>query len=608
MKQISFSHIHMEDGFWKVKQDLVRNVTAGSVYLRFADTHRFDALRCQWGREGSYRAHIFWDSDVAKWIEGAAYLITQGNAPELEALCDAAIASIVSNAEENGYFNSYFLGSGEARFTDRSAHELYCAGHLIEAAIAYREATGKDAFLAAMCRYADLIEQVFKTEDAAPFATPGHPELELALVRLAKATGETRYMALAKHFIDRHGNNPKDQELHETVLVDYNMDRRPLREIDTADGHAVRALYLLSGMIDVAAAYHDEALADACRRAFHSITSKRMYITGGLGSTCIGEAFTSDYHLPSRTAYAETCASIALALFAGRMQNFEADSRYADTVERALYNGILSGISMDGKAFFYENPLEIDPVFNDVCLSTREKERMPITQRLEVFDCSCCPPNLVRFIPSVGNLLYGIQEGTLYVHQYMDSVGRFDGIHITQKTAYPADGAVRITLAGALECIALRIPGWCSAFQLDVPYTLKDGYAYVQLQGQRELTLKMEMPVTVLEADRRIHDCAGRVAVTRGPVVYCLEAIDNGPDLRSVSIDPKGSWTVTDGQFLLPELLTTGLRPKIGGDLYRPAGSSRERIPLRFIPYYAFANRGTSEMQVWVLENGAVVV
>ncbi len=602
MKQIHFSKIKITDGFWKTKQDMVRNVTAQAVWHRFSQTHRFDALRCRWAQEGQYEGHIFWDSDVAKWIEGVANLLAQGPAPELEALCDQAIDCIVQNADENGYFNSYFLSlCPEKRFTDRSAHELYCAGHLMEAAVAYWEATGKKALLNTMCRYADYLERIFVQEASAAFVTPGHPELELALVRLYRATGEKRYLALSKFFVDQHGNNSKDRDLHETVLVDYNMDRIPLREITQPEGHAVRALYLLCGMIDIAAAYGDTALADACRRAFDSIVNRRMYITGGVGSTYIGEAFTVDYHLPGRTAYAETCGSIAMALFAGRMQNFEVDSRYADAVERVLYNGILSGISMDGRSFFYENPLEIDPAFNNVCLSTREKERMPITQRMEVFECSCCPPNLVRFIPSVGNLLYGTDDDMLYVHQYMMSEAEFDGIRITQRTDYPASGSITIAVEGPRR-IALRIPGWCPGFRLNVPCTLQNGYAVISLQGNAELRLELEMPVTLLSADRRVHDCAGRVAVTRGPVLYCIEGVDNGEDLRSVAVHSAGEWKLTQGRFLLPELQGTGFRPKRQDTLYSPDRDAYETIPLIWIPYYAFANRGTSEMQVWVLK------
>ncbi len=599
MKQIPFSAVRLHDGFWKVKQDMVRGTTAQAVYDRFSDTHRFDALRCQWAEEGKYQAHIFWDSDVAKWIEGVAYILTQTEAPELEKICDDAIEQIVQNADENGYFNSYFLCTEQdQRFRTRSCHELYCAGHLMEAAVAYRDATGKDALLQAMCKYADYIERVFKTENSAAFTTPGHPELELALVKLARATGEKRYLELSKYFIDQHGCNDKDQDVYEDFDTNYNQDLVPLRDIRTAEGHCVRALYLLCGMIDVADAYGDHALADACRRVFDNIVNKRMYITGSVGSTHIGEAFTVDYHLPGRTAYAETCAAISLALFASRMANFEVDSKYADAVERAIYNGVLSGVSMDGRSFFYENPLEIDPKFNHVNTSTRGKERMPITERLEVFGCSCCPPNIVRFIPSIAGMMYGIQEDTLYVHQYMSSQAEFAGVKITQRTAYPTDGAVSITATGVSK-IALRIPGWCRSFQLNVPYELKNGYAIVD--SHTEVVLELDMPVTAIAANRQVHDCAGRVAVTRGPVVYCIEGVDNGEDLKSVSIDPKGDWKLAEGRFLLPEPVTTGYRPLEAPTLYAPAEDTYEEIPLTFIPYYAFANRGTTEMQVWVL-------
>lgn len=600
MKNIPFSQVTVHDGFWKVKQDMVRDTTVRAVYRRFAETHRFDAFRCKWKEEGRYQAHIFWDSDVAKWIEGVAYLLTFRRDPELEAICDETIARIVENADEHGYFNSYFLTDRQdQRFQDRNCHELYCAGHLIEAAVAYRDATGKDAFLKAMCRYADYIEQVFKIEDSAAFTTPGHPELELALVKLYRATGEKRYLDLSKFFIDKHGNNPKDRELYVTANSNYNMDALPLREVSQPDGHCVRALYLLCGMIDVAMEYGDAALIDACKRCFDSIVQKRMYVTGSVGSTHIGEAFTVDYDLPNRTAYTETCAAIALALFASRMQTLEADGRYADTVERALFNGMLSGISMDGKSFFYENPLEIDPDFNDVNVSTTQKERLPITQRLEVFDCSCCPPNLVRLIPSVGGMAYGRSDDTVFVHQYLASTVRDGELELTVETRYPENGDITLRVRGAGR-IALRIPGWCPAFRLDRPYTLEKGYAYVNLGGDTTLHLTLEMPITFLTANRRVHADAGRVAVTRGPVVYCLEGPDNPRDLHNIRLDPNGSWKPVPGPFLLPDLEGVGQMPVDDDRLYAPLGETRQ-VSVRLIPYYAFANRGTSEMEVWAL-------
>lgn len=603
MRYIPFSDIQIHAGFWKTKQDMVRNITVQAVYDRFAETHRFDALRCKWKEEGQYESHVFWDSDVAKWIEGAAYILMQQDAPELEKICDDAIDLIIKNSDAHGYFNSYFLCTRQnERFTDRNLHELYCAGHLIEAAVAYKNATCKDAFLNAMCRYADYIEQVFKNEGSASFVTPGHPELELALIKLYHATGEKRYLELSKFFIDQHGNNTIDRNIAEFADTNYNQDFKPLRSISTAEGHCVRALYLLCGMIDVATEYNDTALIAACKRCFNNIVNKRMYITGSVGSTHIGEAFTVDYHLPNRTAYSETCAAIALALFASRMQNVEVDSRYADTVERALYNGILSGVSMDGKSFFYENPLELDPKFNDINTSTTNKERYPITQRVEVFGCSCCPPNIVRFIPSVANMIYGCNEDILFVHQYMDSETSSNGIQITQKTQYPINGNIAITCDSDKAQIALRIPGWCKSFHLNHPYELKNGYAYVSLRGKTEILLELAMPVVAISANRQVHDCAGRVAIMRGPVVYCIEGVDNGDDLKSVSIDPNGVFKVAETEFLVPNINTTGYIPTESEALYSPAKDSYQQIPLKLIPYFAFANRGTTEMHVWILK------
>ena len=602
MGYIPFSNVIINGGFWKEKQDLVKNTTIFAVYDRFKETHRFDALKCQWKAGEPNMPHIFWDSDVAKWIEGAAYLLHYERNAALEALIDEAVDDIIRNSDEHGYFNSHYLVTEQdQRFQNRSCHELYCAGHLMEAAVAYYKATGKDAFLNAMCRYADYIEQVFKIENSAAFLTPGHPELELALVKLYECTGQHRYLELSKHFIDEHGTHDCERIVYPNSSACYNQDEVPLRQRNTADGHCVRAQYLLCGMADIAEAFHDEELMDACRRVFDNIVNKRMYLTGSTGSTHMGEAFTVDYHLPNRRAYAETCAAISLAMFAGRMQALEPKAIYADTFERAIYNGILSGLSMDGKAFFYENPLEIDPMFNDVHRSNALKEHFAITQRVEVFECSCCPPNVVRFIPSLSGWMYSTGSDTLFVHHYAASTAQFDGIRIQQETAYPADGSITIRCSGVKK-LALRIPGWCQSFTLNQPYTLQDGYAYLTLSGDTQISLQLDMPVTAIAANRHVHDNAGRVAVMRGPVVYCIEGVDNGEDLKTVSINPKGEFTLGDAEFLLPSLLTTGFRPEASDALYAPVNDALEQIPLRFIPYYAFANRGTTEMQVWLLK------
>lgn len=602
MKNICFEHIKINDGFWKVKQDMVKNSTLYAVYNRFMYTHRFDALSCTWKEGEPDMPHIFWDSDVAKWIEGASYLLMEQRDEKIEKIIDDVVDKIVTNSDENGYFNSHFLVTEkDKRFKIRDNHELYCAGHLMEAAVAYNKATGKDKFLKAMCRFADYIDKVFREEKSAGFITPGHPEIELALVRLYDATGEKRYLELSKFFIDEHGTGKDafDNRLDFTEL--YNQDETPLRERSTAEGHAVRALYLYCGMADIAARYNDSELFEACKRVFEDMVNKKMYISGGLGSTHLGETFTIPYHLPNRTGYAETCAAIAMALFCKRMQLLDINSKYADVAERVIYNGFLSGVSMDGKSFFYENPLEIDTKFNDVNKSTKTKERYPITQRVEVFGCSCCPPNIVRFIPSIADLMYSFDDETIYVHQYMNSETEYDNIHISQTTAYPADGKIKISCSAPQKQIAVRIPSWCSDFKINADYTMTNGYAYIALNGSTEIELEFDMPVICVKSNKRVHENAGRIAIMRGPVLYCAEGVDNGEDLAGIAVSISSEFKLEDNDFILPSLSVCAYREKDSDMLYSKAGDDYEKFTLRLIPYYAFANRGETDLVVWFL-------
>lgn len=602
MQNIGFSNTEITGGYWKTRQDINISVTLKSVYERFKETNRFDALKCEWKDGDPNMPHIFWDSDVAKWIEGASYILSSKEDAATVEIIENAIDCIINNSDENGYFNSHYLVTEQnKRFSDRNCHELYCAGHLIEAAVAYYENTGKDRFLKAMCKYADYIEKVFKTDKSAAFTTPGHPELELALMKLYKATGNKRYADLAKYFIDEHGNHPEEGDYIDWCNNRYNQDEMPIKDRSTAEGHAVRAMYLMCGAADVAAEYGDDALKNACERVFQNVISKRMYITGGIGSTNIGEAFTVDYDLPNRTAYAETCASISLAMFANRMLQFGADSKYADIVEKTIYNGVMSGVSLDGKSFFYENPLEIDPEFNNINTSTNSKQRFPITQRLEVFACSCCPPNILRFVASIAGFLYSVDDDTVYVHQYMDSKTETYGIKIEQKTEYPKNGKITVKCDADKKYIAFRIPGWCKSFTINCDYTVKNGYAYIALEHHREIEIDFDMPVVFIAANRRIHANSGRVAVMRGPVVYCAEGVDNGADIKSISVDVNAEVELEDSLFLLPILKTTAYRPKETDRLYYEVGDDYEETKLTLIPYYAFANRQETEMQVWLL-------
>ena len=601
---VGFEHVRITGGFWKKRQEINRDVTADAVYRRFQDTGRFAALACAWREGMPDRPHYFWDSDVAKWIEGAAYILEAGRDEELERRCDEAIADITAHQDETGYFNSYFLSvAPDARFTDREKHELYCAGHLIEAAVAYAHATDKDALLRAMIRYADYIYRVFYIERSAAFDAGGHPEIELALVRLYDATGERKYLELARHFLDQRGRSGRDGPIAPFANMRYDQSHRPLLEQETPEGHAVRALYIYSAMADIASRMDDPAYFQAASRLFEHIVARRMYITGATGSTHIGEAFTVDYHLPNSTAYAETCASIALALFARRMMETEADAIYADTIERAMYNGALAGVSLDGKAFFYENPLEIDPAFADVNTSTEEKQHMPIMQRKAVFDCSCCPPNILRFIASIAQSFYTVsdQDGTVFVHQYAQSTADLGIGRLTQETDYPADGRITLRIEGGIRRVALRIPLWCRTFTLSVPYKMTDDYVYMDVPESGEIVLDIPMEVQLIEANAAVQNNAWRVAVMRGPVVYCAEGIDNGEKLRSLSLVAGAAFTQEPCElFGLPVLRTRGLRRTGPMGLYARYHREYEEAEITLIPYYAFANRGESEMNVWL--------
>lgn len=602
MNNIEFSDVKITGGYWKARQDINRSVTLKAVYDRFNETGRFEALKCDLRDGDTNIPHIFWDSDVAKWIEGASYILHSEKNDQAVEIIENAIDLIIKNSDENGYFNSHFLvAEKENRFRLRECHELYCAGHLIEAAVAYYELTGKDRFLNAVKKYANYIERAFKIDNTAAFITPGHPEIELALVRLYKATGEKRYIELAKYFIDKRGNCDEPGIYTDWANEYYSQDEIPVRERKTAEGHCVRALYLMCAAADIAYIYKDNDLKTACERFFDSIVNKRMYITGGVGSSNIGESFTIDYDLPNRTAYAETCAAISLAMFAERMLKFGADSRYSDIIERTMYNGIMSGISLDGKSFFYENPLEIDPDFNNINTSTKVKERFPITQRVEVFDCSCCPPNIMRFVASISGLIYGFDDNTVYINQYMNSEGDVNGIKISQKTDYPNNGKITVRCNSNKKQIAFRIPCWCKSFNINKKYSIKNGYAYVDLDSEENIELELDMPVRIISANRRIHSDAGRIAVMRGPVVYCAEGIDNGADIKSIALPAESVFELAESEFLLPILKTEAYRPFESDSLYYEAVDDYEKIPLTLIPYYAFANRGESEMQVWLL-------
>lgn len=619
IKNVGFENIRITGGFWAEKQELIRNVSAINVYNRFDETGRIGAFACDWKEGMPKQPHFFWDSDVAKWIESVAYITRTEKSPELEALADKIIDNVEKNQFDDGYFNIYYtvVKPGE-RFTRRNNHELYCAGHLLEAAIAYKEATGKDKLYNCMLKYIDLIERVFITEGSAEFVTPGHEELELALVRLYDHSGDERYLNMARFFVDKRGTDERDTE----NLVKYGtpythtyfQDHLPIREQTTAEGHAVRLCYLYTAVADVAYRTGDEALQKACTAVFDNIINKRMYITGGIGSTPHGEAFEADYMLDDVVSYNETCASLSLALFAHRMQELSDDSRYADTVERVIYNGFISGLSLDGKGYFYENPIKIDLEARKRKMGGRFKIDYPIAERVSVFNCSCCPPNITRFIPSIANFIYTCDGETLRVNQFMESEGEFEGVKITQKTNYPFEGRVEITYGGESRILALRVPSWCENFEITkngkrAEAELSGGYARLRAENGDSIVYSMEIKPTVNYSNPKVSSTAGRVALSMGPMIYCVEAVDNkeifelAGNLDFISVVKGAKLDVGyDATLKLPVIFTKAVFAVPHNELYtNKAPEIREGI-IKFIPYMAFANRGESDMQVWVLE------
>lgn len=608
MKQfqpVCYLQTDITGGFWRQKQDLIRSVTMGVVYDRFSETGRFRAFDCDWHEGGDApKPHIFWDSDIAKWMESAAFLLAKQPDDALQSRVEDVIDKIEAHQCADGYFNLFHIAvEPENRFRFRDRHELYCLGHLIEAGVAYFEATGCDRLLQILDRYIDLVIRVFTVERSAAFTTPGHEEIELALIKLWRLRKDRKYLDLALFFLNERGL--RDENDLTWCRREYNQSHLPVRQQRTAEGHCVRACYLYTAMADAAKETGDEALFDACRALFNDIVNRKMYVTGGVGSSHCGEAFTVPFDLPNDTAYAETCASIALSMFADRMKLIDLDAKYADIVELEMYNGVLAGLSLDGRSFFYENPLEINLSDRTRHTSTYDKDRLPITQRLEVFDCSCCPPNVTRHIASIGGSLYSAAENTICVHQFMQSTAEVDGVEIQMETNYPLGGHVRLTLRGAKgKQLLVRVPGWCRKSTFSAPCSVQRGYAALDVPDD-DFTLEIEfsMEPLFLAAHPAVRANAGKAALQYGPLVYCLEAVDNGEALFDLTVDPAGEAVVAPDAFCGANVITLpGFRaaPSAEAPLYRPLGSEkREAMPVRFVPYYAFANRGESDMTVW---------
>lgn len=598
-----YRNVTLHSGFWYEKEKLCREVTTQAVYDRFAETGRVDAFKFDWKEGEPNKPHIFWDSDLAKWIEGAAYVLAKHDRPDLQGRVEWLIDRIEEHQQEDGYFNVYYtVVEPGKRFTVRNNHELYCAGHLMEAACAYYEATGRDRFLRLMEKYADCIAKIFTVDKSAAFVTPGHEEIELALYRMYRTTGKKKYLDLCAFFLENRGQSDNG-EAQIFAAAHYAQSHAPIRDQHEAFGHSVRAMYLYAGMADLARETGDEALLNACRDLFDDVVRRKMYITGGIGSTRIGEAFTVPYDLPNAGAYTETCASIGMILFARRMMTADPlnMAKYADIIELEMYNGALSGLSLDGDKFFYENPLEINLTERNRITATSERERWPISQRVKVFSCSCCPPNLTRWLSSIGQDFYAQDEasGEVYIHQIADSTYEREGALVRVETEYPHRGAIHITSNVPFR---LRIPAWCKKIRADGDYSMKDGYACF---AAGEVTVKLNMDPCLLASSVRVVRNQGKAALRRGPMIYCVEGCDHDGDVHTLCFDRmamRSAKAVFDPELGCNTIVADGWRivdadPDV---LYAPVSEHYKQARLRLIPYHAFANRGECDMLVYL--------
>lgn len=632
IEAVECSDVEIADGFWSPHLETNREVTIEYQYEQLEASGTLENFRrVAAGESGGFQGMWFQDSDAYKWIEAASYLLATEDSPELKERVDEVIEIVASAQQSDGYLNTYFsLLEPENRWTNlHMMHELYCAGHLIEAAVAHHKATGEESLLTVAMDFADHIDDVFGDEIE---GVPGHEEIELALLRLYRVTGTDRYLDLAEYFVDLRGGDDRlawelahpdaigghefddgalipDGENGHVFLDDddeydgrYAQAHEPLRKQATVEGHAVRAMYLFAAAADLASEVSDPTLVDSLEPLWKNMTTKRMYITGGIGPEEQHEGFTTDYDLRN-DAYAETCAAVGSIFWNQRMFELTGDSKYADLIERTLYNGFLAGVSLDGTEFFYENPLE----------SSGDHHRD------DWFTCACCPPNVARLLASLGGYLYGRSDGGIYVNQYIGSEmsTSIDGVEVdvSQQSTLPWDDDVRLQISTSdpMEfSMYLRIPEWCDDATVVVngesTDVTQEGYLELhRIWDDDHITLSLTQDIEQTVAHPAVEADAGNVALTRGPLVYCLEAVDNDRPLhqyvleqtssyeREYHSDLLGGTTVIQGSARIPDLADWK------GELYQPIGmAEREDATFTAVPYFKWDSRDPGAMRVWL--------
>lgn len=580
---VQFSEVKITDDFWaprlKNHKDVTLAVCIDQIENQTGRIRNFENAAL---KQGEHSGIYFDDSDVYKALEGMAYSLQNNPDPVLEAKCDEWIAKFAAAQEEDGYINTYYTLTGlDKRWTVMDKHEMYCAGHMIEAGVAYYNVTGKRTLLDVCIRMADHMMSLFGPGKRD--WVPGHEEIELALVKLYQATGEKKYLDFSEWLIDERGKGLGANE-GKPWNAEYHQDDKPVREMTDIAGHAVRAMYLYCGMADVAAYTGDQGYIDALGRLWDDVVLKNMYVTGGIGQSAHNEGFTEDYSLPNLTAYCETCASVGMVLWNWRMNQFTGDGKYVDVMERSMYNGALAGISLDGDRFFYVNPLE--------SLGNHHRQAW--------YGCACCPSQICRFLPSIGNYIYGVSDDAIWVNLYIGDKAdvRFGGknLTLTQETRYPWEGAVKLTVGtrSAVKAdMRLRIPGWCKSYVIkvngaEVNPEIESGYAVLpgRWKDGDVIELDMDMPVELVAADPRTKEDEGMRAIQRGPLVYCIEEVDNKDGFDELAISEDAEFTTAFQKDLLKGVVTIDAKA---------CGKT-----LKYIPYYSWDNREAGKMKVWV--------
>ena len=713
-KPLALKNVTVTDSFWRTEQELVRTAVIPYQWNALNDNvpgaapsycmHNFKAAAAQNKRKDTqgkafvppkytfrgfealpedpanpdpdkFYGFVFQDTDFSKWVEAVGYSLAHYPDPALEQTADQAIDVVCAAQLDNGYLDTcYILNDMDRAFTNlRDHHELYCLGHLVEGAVAYYQGTGKDKLLKAACRFADYVDERFGRKPGQLRGYPGHEIAEMALVRLYEVTGEQRYLDLAEYFVTERGRQPyifdiqadenakRDADANYKPNTDpnryaYHQANKPVTEQDEAVGHAVRAGYFYSGLADVARLADDQDLADAAERLWRNIVDKKLYVTGGIGGTVDGEAFSYNYDLPNDSAYSETCAAISLAFFARRMLELAPKAEYADVMESALYNTTLAGMALDGKSFFYVNPLEVNPY---AChKDSRLRHVKPVRQKW--FGCACCPPNIARMVESVQQYAYTVADdaSTLYVHLYMGGVvsaklgGSDVSLEVRAGMPWNGAGAITVTLPSSDEgqvpesfALALRLPAWAGGESAAdsihamgekdsrITRTIRDGYLYLTgtWRDGDVIDFDFPMPVRMIAANPLVREDAGKVAFIRGPLAYCAEGTDNGDNLHllhadaeTIAADPdavkvneitfhaqaaaqdeRGLGEVEPVDLPMVTLTIPAWRESSQGAadkslyaLWQPA--QRQPTEVTLIPYFAWANRGETEMTVFL--------